>query len=151
VVTDIDIYKQLDALDFARQSRKIWVPMSVDRNSYIFLWKLVIFASLFKKDILDIFSRPISLLYRLYDIIWLGVLFSLCLSWLMIVLNPLFQFIPSLVGMYYWMICFGALGAIIFILQYFRTKTILNLIVIYSLTILMYFFARYIITTNFAL
>jgi hypothetical protein len=151
IVSDIDIYKELDALDFAKQSRKIWVSLSVERNAYVFLGKIMVFFNLLKKDTQDMVSRPISLLFRLYDIIWVGVLFTLCLSSISLVANPLFEFVASLSGMYYRMINFGTLGCIMFILTYFRTKSILNLLVIYIITFLWYFLARYIITTNFAL
>lgn len=151
IVSDIDIYKELDALDFAKQSRKIWISLSVEKNAYVFLGKIVVFFNLLRKDTADMISRPISLLYRLYDIIWVGILFTACLSGFMIALNPLFLFVPNLSSMHYWMINFGVLWSIFFLLQYLRTKSILNLFAIYTLTFLLYFFFRYIITTNFAL
>ena len=151
IVTDVDIYRELDALDFAKQSRKIWISLSIEKNAYAFLGRIVIFFNLLTKDFQDMISRPISLLYRLYDIIWVSVLFTLCLAGFSIIINPLFQFVPSLFGVYYRMVSFGVLWAIIFILQYFRTKSILNLIMVYTLTFAIYYLFRYIITTNFAL
>jgi len=151
IVSDIDIYKWLDEMDFAQQASKIGMSTSVQKNAYVFLGKIMLFFLFLKKDTLDMISRPISLLYRLYDILEIGVLFALCLSGLSIALNPLFQIVPSLFGLYYWMIDFGSLWLIMFSLKYIRTKSILNLFVIYILSILGYLLAHYIIITNFAL
>ncbi|MEI7563186.1 MAG: hypothetical protein WCJ39_06060 [bacterium] len=96
-------------MDFAQQASKIGMSTSVQKNAYVFLGKIMLFFLFLKKDTLDMISRPISLLYRLYDILEIGVLFALCLSGLSIALNPLFQIVPSLFGLYYWMIDFGSL------------------------------------------
>ena len=151
IVSDIDIYRELDKLEFAQQGRKIGVSLSVKKNIYAFLGRVMIFASLLQKDISDTISRPISMLYRLYDIIGIVVLFALCLSGSFLVLDALFQLMPSLFGMEYWMIQFGALGLIIYVLKYLRQKNLINLLMIYGGTVLLYLLARYFITTNFAL
>ena len=37
IVSDIDIYRELDAMDFAKQSHKIGMSPSVQKNAYVFL------------------------------------------------------------------------------------------------------------------
>jgi hypothetical protein len=115
------------------------------------LGNAAVFRKFFQKDLVNVFSHPITLLYHLYDIIEFTVLTTLVLAGGFLVYNLLFYYMDNVSGVYYRMMRFGSLGLILFIGNHLKRKDIGNLILVYGGTVLLYWLLTNALIVNFAL
>lgn len=151
IVTDQDIQREEMRLLYTQQKKILWAKISLVGDDYALFGSLSLFRKFFQKDLWHMISSPSKRLYYLHDTALICVGFLLSLAGIFVVYNLLFPTLDNLDGLRLQFIRRWTLGLLLRIGAFWRKKNILNLILLYGATILVYRFLVEFITTNFAL
>jgi hypothetical protein len=129
----------------------LWFDIATLDNPYFFGGKFSIFSKFFVKDLLHTISSPSSLLYYFYDTAMLCVSFLLTYVGFYVIYDLLWPTNIDMGVLRPKLIRFWCLWLVLRIWSFWKKKNMVNLLLIYAWTILVYRLFIQFLITNFAL